>query len=134
MTNCVETARTPNEQRLVDIASILAAGILRLQDRQSLPSGDKTGDRGDSSPHRLELSGETVLSVVHGGYRTVRFSLDNKETHMQVNVRKEIVSMEQMAVGQLRDRYAEVFGETTSVLDQLVSEGAHRPRRPRAST
>jgi hypothetical protein len=67
MTNCAETARTPNAQRLVDIASILAAGILRLRDRQSLPSGDKTGNRGDSSPDRLELSGETVLSVVHGG-------------------------------------------------------------------
>jgi hypothetical protein len=67
MTNCAETARTPNAQRLVDIASILAAGILRLRDRQSLPSGDKSGNRGDSSPDRLELSGETVLSVVHGG-------------------------------------------------------------------
>ena len=33
---------------------------------------------------------------------------------MQVNVGKEIAAMEQMAVGQLRDRYAEVFGETTN--------------------
>ncbi|RLT14006.1 MAG: DUF2924 domain-containing protein, partial [Planctomycetota bacterium] len=32
---------------------------------------------------------------------------------MKVNVGKEIAAMEQMAVGQLRDRYAEVFGETT---------------------
>lgn len=67
MTNCAETARGPDEQRLVDIASILAAGILRLRDRQSLPSGDKSGNHGDSSSDRLELSGETVLSVVHGG-------------------------------------------------------------------
>ena len=36
MTNCAGTARGPDEQRLVDIASILAAGILRLRDRQSL--------------------------------------------------------------------------------------------------
>ena len=33
---------------------------------------------------------------------------------MQLNVGKEIAAMEQMAVGQLRDRYAEVFGETTN--------------------
>ena len=29
MTHCVDTARRPDEQRLVDIASILAAGMLR---------------------------------------------------------------------------------------------------------
>jgi hypothetical protein len=33
---------------------------------------------------------------------------------MHLNVGKEIAAMEQMAVGQLRDRYAEVFGETTN--------------------
>jgi hypothetical protein len=67
MTNCAEAARGPDEQRLVDIASILAAGILRLQDRQSLPIPKQVKNPGDSSPDRLELSGETVLSVVHGG-------------------------------------------------------------------
>jgi hypothetical protein len=67
MTNCADSARSPDGQRLVDVASILAVGILRLRERQSLPSGDKTGNPGDSSPDRLELSGETVLSVVHGG-------------------------------------------------------------------
>lgn len=60
MTNCAEAARGPDEQRLVDIASILAAGILRLRDRQSLPSGDDTGNPGDSSPDRLELSGDHI--------------------------------------------------------------------------
>ncbi len=33
---------------------------------------------------------------------------------MQLNVGNEIAAMEQMAVGQLRNRYAEVFGETTN--------------------
>ena len=32
MTNCAETAHTPHEQQLVDVASILAAGILRLRE------------------------------------------------------------------------------------------------------
>jgi hypothetical protein len=67
MTNCAETARTPEEQRLVDVASILAAGILRLRDRQSLPVAKQAKKPSDSYPDSLELSGETVLSVVHGG-------------------------------------------------------------------
>lgn len=67
MTNCAETACGPDEQRLVDVASILAAGILRLQDRQSLPVPKPVKNPGYSSPDPLEFSGETVLSVVHGG-------------------------------------------------------------------
>ena len=67
MTNFVEAARGPDEQRLVDVASILAAGILRLRDRQSLPIPKQVKNPGDSPADRLELSGETVLSVVHGG-------------------------------------------------------------------
>jgi len=67
MTNCAEAARTPEEQRLVDVASILAAGILRLRERQSLPMAKQAKNPGDSASQRLELSGETVLSVVHGG-------------------------------------------------------------------
>lgn len=67
MTNCTEAARRPDEQRLVDVASILAAEILRLRERQSLPVPKQLKNPGDSSPDRLELSGETVLSVVHGG-------------------------------------------------------------------
>ena len=44
----------------------------------------------------------------------MRFSLNHKETNIKVNVGKEIAAMEQMAVGQLRDHYSEVFGETTN--------------------
>jgi hypothetical protein len=66
MTNCAEAARTPEEQRLVDIASILAAGILRLRERQSLPMAKPARKPGYSAAGRLELSGKTVLSVVHG--------------------------------------------------------------------
>jgi hypothetical protein len=67
MTNCAETARTPDKQRLLDIASILAAGILRLRDRESLPVAKQAKKPRDSAAGHLELSGETVLSVVHGG-------------------------------------------------------------------
>ena len=67
MTNCAETARTPDEQQLVDVAAILAAGILRLRERDSLPESKQAGNPAESSADRLELSGENVLTVVHGG-------------------------------------------------------------------
>ena len=67
MTNCAVPARTPHEQQLVDVASILAAGILRLRERDSLPESKQARNPAESSADRLELSCETVLSVVHGG-------------------------------------------------------------------
>ena len=66
MTNSDETARTPDEQQLVDVASILAAGILRLRERDSLPESKQARNPAESSSDRLELSGENVLTVVHG--------------------------------------------------------------------
>jgi hypothetical protein len=67
MTKCAETSRTTDEQRLVEIATILAAGILRLRNRQSLPVAKQAKKPIDSAPDRLELFRETLLSVVHGG-------------------------------------------------------------------
>jgi hypothetical protein len=67
MTNCDETAHTPDVRQLVDIASILAAGILRLRERDSLPESQQAGNPAESSADRLELSCENVLTVVHGG-------------------------------------------------------------------
>ena len=67
MTNCAETARTPDERQLVDVASILAAGILRLRERDLLPESKQAGNPAESSADCLELSGENVLTVVHGG-------------------------------------------------------------------
>ncbi len=67
MTNCAETAHTPHEQQLVDVAAILAAGILRLRERGSLPESQQAGNPSKSAADCLELSGENVLTVVHGG-------------------------------------------------------------------
>jgi hypothetical protein len=67
MTNCAQPARTPDEQQLVDVAAILATGILRLRKRDSLPESKQAGNPAESSADRLELSGENVLTVVHGG-------------------------------------------------------------------
>ncbi len=67
MTNCAQPARTPHEQQLVDVAAILAAGIIRLRERDSLPESKQAGNPAESSADRLELSGENVLTVFHGG-------------------------------------------------------------------
>ena len=69
MTNCDEAARGPDEQRLVDVASILAAGILRLRDRQSLPVPKQLKNPSDSSPERW-VSGHILR--VSGGPKKVR--------------------------------------------------------------
>lgn len=61
---------TPDE-RLSEVAGILAAGILRLRARAALP--EEPGDSGDpENPDErgvscLEVSAETVLSVNHNG-------------------------------------------------------------------
>lgn len=57
----------PDEKRRVDVAAISEAGNLRLRERQSLSSCDRTENRGDSRLDRLERYGETVLSVFQGG-------------------------------------------------------------------
>ena len=67
MTNCAQPARTPDEQQLVDVASILAAGIIRIRERDWLPESKQAGNPAESASDRLELSCENVLTVVHGG-------------------------------------------------------------------
>ena len=67
MTNCAELARKPDDRQLVDIAAILDTGILRLRERDSLPESKQAGNPAESAADRLELSGENVLTVVHGG-------------------------------------------------------------------
>lgn len=59
---------TPDERR-AEIASILAAGILRLRARAALPGDETAGngeDLGENVSSCLEVSSETVLSVQHG--------------------------------------------------------------------
>ena len=60
------TALAP-EQRLAELASIFAAGILRLRMRAATPADNSGPEKpSESGPERLELPAKTVLSV-HGG-------------------------------------------------------------------
>ena len=57
---------TPDE-RLSEVATILAGGILRLYARSALPCDDPGPEKSpNSGPAGLEVSEETVLSV-HSG-------------------------------------------------------------------
>jgi len=67
LTNCADSTRRPDEPRIDEIASILATAILRLRRLESVPNSETSEIPIDSSPDRLELSRETLLSVVYGG-------------------------------------------------------------------
>ena len=67
LTNCADSTRWLDEQRRVEFASILATAILRLRRRESVPNSETSEIPIDSATDRLELSRETLLSVVHGG-------------------------------------------------------------------
>ncbi|MCX7429091.1 MAG: hypothetical protein NTW96_26135 [Planctomycetia bacterium] len=57
---------TPDE-RLSEVASILAAGVLRLHARSAFPADNRgPGESPNSAPSGLEVSEETVLSVQRG--------------------------------------------------------------------
>ena len=69
MTSASKTAsvtRPMTANALVEVAAILAAGILRLHARSALQAGALPQVPPDSSPPSLEVSPETVLSVHTG--------------------------------------------------------------------
>jgi len=66
MDSCADGARGPDQSRLVEIARILAAGILRLRRQPTTSDSDDSENPDDSSLPRLEVSEETVLSVHTG--------------------------------------------------------------------
>jgi hypothetical protein len=65
-----DPARMTADQRLREVAAILAAGLLRLRARSALPTdpGQVPGPENlpETGPDRLEVPAETVLSVHTG--------------------------------------------------------------------
>ena len=66
MIECGVASELTAEERLAEIASILAAGILRLHKRFALPTEKGQIIAPESSPESLEVSDETRLSVCVG--------------------------------------------------------------------
>ena len=62
-----DPAHLTPDQRLAEVASILAVGVLRLHMRAAIPEDDEQlpalGNLGKSDSPGLEVPGETVLSV-----------------------------------------------------------------------
>lgn len=66
MSDCADTARLLPDQRLREVAAILAAGVLRLRQRAALPPEKAKENPARLSAAGLEVSDETVLSVHTG--------------------------------------------------------------------
>jgi hypothetical protein len=62
MPNCADPARPSPDDRLREVAAILATAILRLRGRAALPDVHSE----ESPPTGLEVSPETRLSVLRG--------------------------------------------------------------------
>jgi hypothetical protein len=63
MTVCADATRLSPDERLSEVAAILAAGVLRLRQRAALPAEKDVENPAKQSPDGLELSAETRLSV-----------------------------------------------------------------------
>jgi hypothetical protein len=66
MPTCADTAHLPPDERLREVASILAAGVLRLRQRAALPTDDVQKNPAELPAAGLEDSEKTVLTVHTG--------------------------------------------------------------------
>lgn len=61
-----DAARLTPDERLEEVAAILAAGVVRLRNRAALPQASDHENPTESGAACLEVPGKTVLSV-HAG-------------------------------------------------------------------
>jgi len=66
MPNCSDAAILSPDERLREVASILAAGVLRLRQRAALPTDNARKKLAELPAAGLEVPDETVLSVHTG--------------------------------------------------------------------
>jgi len=63
MSNCADPTRLSPDERFREVATILAAGVLRLRQRSALSTENSEENVPESSPDGLEVPAETRLSV-----------------------------------------------------------------------
>lgn len=63
MSNCADPTRLSPDERLREVADILAAGVLRLRQRSALSPENAQINLAESSPAGLEVPARTRLSV-----------------------------------------------------------------------
>jgi hypothetical protein len=66
MPTCADAALLRPDERLREVAAILAAGVLRLRQRAALPTDDAQKKPSEFAADGLEVLNETVLSVHTG--------------------------------------------------------------------
>ena len=66
MPTCADAALLTPDERLREVASILATGVLRLRQRAALPTVDAQKKPSELPTAGLEVHAETVLSVHTG--------------------------------------------------------------------
>ena len=66
MPSNLDPAEMAEHDRLRELASILARGVQRLRESRSFSGKPPSENLPESAPERLEVSGETVLSVLTG--------------------------------------------------------------------
>ena len=66
MHDCADAALLSPNERLREVASILAIGVLRLRQRAALPTDARQKKPPELAAASLEVPDETVLSVLTG--------------------------------------------------------------------
>jgi hypothetical protein len=66
MSDCADAARLTPDERLHEVATILAAGVMRQRQRAALPTDATNKNPAELSAAGLEVPNETVLSVHTG--------------------------------------------------------------------
>jgi hypothetical protein len=51
--------------------------------------------------------------------RVYRFLIERKEHRMELNIAHEVATLQRLTIGQLRQRFAEVFGEATAASNRI---------------
>jgi hypothetical protein len=102
-------AMTP-EQRRAELASILAAGVIRQFEQRHLAAISMSQNAADSGETGLEVPPDPRP---YGPLVNALRERQLRRHRMGLNVGKEIADLKQMAVPELREKYHAVFGEPT---------------------
>ena len=103
MSNCADPARLSPDERLREVAAILAAGVLRLRQRAALPGENCRKTWLNLRPRALTFPRKrgSVCVLVNG------IETRTRSPNMTLNVAKELAELRRMSVADLRARYAE---------------------------
>jgi hypothetical protein len=104
-----DPAQLTAEERFTEVAAILARSVLRLRKRRLLGPDPTAQEPTESGRKGLEAQCHQGLTGSRAAPRAAGFLQGEK--NMALNIAKEAAAMERMTARELKERYAEVFGE-----------------------